>query len=424
MLTRLESHHLGPVDSLALDLASRLNVFTGDNGLGKTFVLELAWHLLTGTWTASPLLPTVLAKDSTLEGASGEERIQHNGLRVPPVVVFAHVDGGFSVFDPVRNDRRRGGTGQNHHILSSAIQGTTAGIRPAIERFHFTPDEVWTGLKSDGEVYSKGLIDDVLEWQLVDGSSPAPGPFKLLTRALEQLSSSPAETLRIGEPVKLSARDARRYPTLRFPYGVVPVVHASAGIRRILALAYMLVWALFEHRAACAFSGVQPATSLVLLIDEVESHLHPQWQRRIVPALLAVMQELAPDTGVQVFFTTHSPLVLASLEPAFDRERDALWMFDLTNTGEVHVTKDAWHRRGDASAWLRSEVFDLGEARSEEAEKALGEARAFMAADVPERVGFDAIYLALRKSLPGADPFWVQWRGWAWKHRLLDEQAP
>ena len=45
-----------------------------------------------------------------------------------------------------------------------------------------------------------------------------------------------------GELRKLTVKDPQRYPTLRMPYGEdVAVIHASAGMRRIIALA-MLAW--------------------------------------------------------------------------------------------------------------------------------------------------------------------------------------
>ena len=49
----------------------------------------------------------------------------------------------------------------------------------------------------------------------------------------------------------------------------------------------------------------QPA---VLLLDEVENHLHPTWQRRLMPALLDHFP------GVQIFATTHSPFVVAGMK--------------------------------------------------------------------------------------------------------------
>ena len=46
----------------------------------------------------------------------------------------------------------------------------------------------------------------------------------------------------------------------------------------------------------------------ILLMDEIENHLHPTWQRRVIPALLCHFPKL------QIFATTHSPFVIAGLE--------------------------------------------------------------------------------------------------------------
>ena len=46
----------------------------------------------------------------------------------------------------------------------------------------------------------------------------------------------------------------------------------------------------------------------ILLIDEIENHLHPTWQRRVIPALLHHFKKL------QIFATTHSPFTVAGLK--------------------------------------------------------------------------------------------------------------
>ena len=46
----------------------------------------------------------------------------------------------------------------------------------------------------------------------------------------------------------------------------------------------------------------------VLIIDEIDAHLHPSWQRRIIPALSKHFPSL------QIFCSTHSPLMLAGLK--------------------------------------------------------------------------------------------------------------
>lgn len=50
---------------------------------------------------------------------------------------------------------------------------------------------------------------------------------------------------------------------------------------------------------------------IILLLDEIDIYLHPKWQRRILPAL----QALLPNA--QIFVSTHSPFVVGSVEDAF-----------------------------------------------------------------------------------------------------------
>jgi predicted ATP-binding protein involved in virulence len=50
----------------------------------------------------------------------------------------------------------------------------------------------------------------------------------------------------------------------------------------------------------------QEERACVLLLDEVDAHLHPKWQRSILPSIKQALPE------VQVFATSHSPFVIAS----------------------------------------------------------------------------------------------------------------
>lgn len=50
---------------------------------------------------------------------------------------------------------------------------------------------------------------------------------------------------------------------------------------------------------------------IILLLDEIDIHLHPKWQRRVLPAV----QKLLPNA--QIFATTHSPFVVGSVEDAW-----------------------------------------------------------------------------------------------------------
>lgn len=89
----------------------------------------------------------------------------------------------------------------------------------------------------EGNALCEGLIRDWASWQREDGQA-----FAALRQVLTALSPGPNEPLIPGELRKLSLDDPRRYPTLAMPYGQeVAVIHASAGMRRIIALAYLLV---------------------------------------------------------------------------------------------------------------------------------------------------------------------------------------
>jgi predicted ATPase len=52
MLEYLELDNVGPAPRMKIEFAPRVNIITGDNGLGKSFLLDTAWWALTGAWPA------------------------------------------------------------------------------------------------------------------------------------------------------------------------------------------------------------------------------------------------------------------------------------------------------------------------------------------------------------------------------------
>lgn len=419
MLNKLALSGVGPAQKLTIDFKSRLNFLTGDNGLGKSFVLDIAWWALTRTWARGIMAaPRQDAGESTIgysyrgitsdfEWASQfDHETQQWALKqsrpaIPGVVIYAGVDGSFSVWDPARNYWK----GDEGEVASPS--------RP--RSFDFTPEQVWKGLQtSDGKTQlCNGLLHDWVLWQ--EGKKPA---FDDLVKVLDALSPSGVEKIQPGPPMRVGD-SVQDMPSLRMPYGQdVPLTHASAGMRRIAALAYLLVWTWREHQLAYERLRVNPAREIIFLIDEIECHLHPQWQRRIVPALLNVMNSLtgAREVPVQLLAATHSPLVLASVEPNFDPVNDCIWDFDLID-GDVHAHLYPWSRKGNVNAWLASEVFNLKEPVSVQAEEALGLARDFLrTAAMTENVLTDEqrqqlqnIDYQLRASLSDMDAFWIRW---------------
>lgn len=50
MLEHLRLKNVGPSAKMEVEFAPRLNLITGDNGLGKSFLLDVAWWALTRKW--------------------------------------------------------------------------------------------------------------------------------------------------------------------------------------------------------------------------------------------------------------------------------------------------------------------------------------------------------------------------------------
>jgi len=52
MITSLKMSNVGPAPKMELEFGRRLNLLTGDNGLGKSFLLDIAWWAMTRNWPA------------------------------------------------------------------------------------------------------------------------------------------------------------------------------------------------------------------------------------------------------------------------------------------------------------------------------------------------------------------------------------
>ncbi len=412
-LQQLKLTQVGPSDEIEIELAPRLNVITGDNALGKTFLLECAWWALTGTWASQYMAqphPQAATPHITFQigKAYQPERRQTINFNwktqswptpkdrtvLPGLSIFAQADGSFAIWDPAKLDTMR-----QRNVEDDAFM-------------HFSPQKIWDGVRkvryNKTIVMCRGLIEDWLTWQMARDESH----FSIFCAVLEALSPYPNYPLVPGKPVRIpdAERDVREIPTLKFPYRTVPIILCSAGIKRIVALAYLLVWAWHEHVVNSELIHEKPQHSIVLLIDEMEAHLHPSWQRSIVPAILKVVQALSAKMSTQVIIATHSPLVLASVEPLFDEDQDSLFhlYLDYTNNS-VQLDNLPFVKRGRADQWLTSEVFGLTEPRSRDAEQAIERAKRLQLMEHPPKDEVQQISERLKEVLAPDDEFWPLW---------------
>jgi hypothetical protein len=412
-LRRLELRAVGPAMRLVYEPADRLNIVTGDNSVGKTFLLDCIWWALTGSFSHGAAQPTrdVPKTRPSIGVRIGTTRRKEHAFSVkynwdigdweaqpkrnilPGLAVYARFDGSFNIYDPSR------------------IERSSATLLPRPRSLRLRASAVWDGLGVGEDRICNGLLDDWLLWKV--GGGRYRKQFEAMTRCLRVLSPSDDESLELSEPVRL--RGSREIPTFLMPYGRVPVTIASAGVKRISALAYALVWSWFEHLQNSIAVRRPPQQAMVLLIDEVEAHLHPRWQRVIIPALVKVVRELAPGVAVQLHVATHSPLVMASAEPSFDNDVDKVHHLRIDDK-QVILEEFPFVKRGTADAWLMSDVFGLKQPRSREAERAIESAKLLQLVDAPSPRAVKEANKELTRLLAPDDEFWPRWRYFAESH--------
>jgi hypothetical protein len=409
----LELRSIGPVDVLRYEPAERLNIITGDNSLGKTFILETIWWALTGEWPEYPAMPRrdvsksrpriTFAVGSSQQSFTSDYnwdtqtwKVPSKRSALPGVVIYARYDGSFAVWDPAKlpTDQEDGLT--RRHLF-------------------FDRKGIWDGLPASdgypqGPWLCNGLIRDWVTWQM--SGERYREHYNALVACLRILSPSEDEPLIPGQPTRISRRDSRDFPTLRIFGNEVPVVLASAGIQRIIAFAYLLVWTWQEHLANSEIIRRRPQRRIVLIVDEIEAHLHPRWQRMIVRALVEVASRLETSVSPQLHVVTHSPMIMASTETVFDEDIDDLHHLKLEGQ-KIILEELSFIKRGRADLWLMSEVFGLSQPRSLPAEQAINDAKRLQLSDNPLPEEVREVNTRLLKYLAPDDEFWPRWRFFA-----------
>lgn len=142
----------------------------------------------------------------------------------------------------------------------------------------------------------------------------------------------------------------------------LPILELSDGYRAVLSLTFELIRQMAEcYGAERLFSADNRQIDApgVVLIDEVDAHLHPSWQRQIGPWLTRLFPH------VQFIVTTHSPYVCQSAT------RGSVWV--LPAPGEEGALRrlegEALQRvlYGDVLHVLNREAFGGQPGRSDEA---------------------------------------------------------
>ncbi|MDO4706340.1 MAG: AAA family ATPase [Comamonadaceae bacterium] len=286
---------------------SRVRTLLGANGVGKTKCLEAIyqWLLLTQKWAREPgrfirsehIVVQAIQADGLMrferpEATSFLGELAGEPHDVPVLLLGARGRSDLDVEQNVQStlgafeQRRKNYLDQAVNLIDRgglACAGMSANVRnwfvlraQSVNPYQKKEDnrkiEIDTVLQMLHEVDER--ID--AHFLQIDGAGRVFLKVEGQERALDELSSGFASLLKLVQAIVAAYASFTNEPNLRHVPGVV-------------------------------------------LIDEIESHLHASWQARIIPAL----KRLLPNTTF--YIATHSPLVLSQLQEgeAYLLQRDA-----------------------------------------------------------------------------------------------------
>jgi hypothetical protein len=382
-LRRVTLTEIGPFKRLSVELAPDRAVLLGENATGKSSFLRAIALGLCGDWPGTDAGARRLLRSGARRGSIELEfersmfrsalvrdgsRVRVEPESVTPLQAGAWLTLGFPA-------------------LRSVAVGRPDNGGPGTREPDPTPDDALPLAVANADV----RISDLEQWIINTSAATAKGGARAQTgrRRLEAFFDV-LRTLNPGVPFSFSGVDPDTFQVeLETSDGTIGLGMLSQGMTDVIGWAGVLLQRLYEINPAAPRPQEHPA---LVLVDELDAHLHPEWQRKVLPAL----RNAFPN--IQLIATTHSPLVAGSAEP-----------------GElIHLRRDENGVRAerlieDFGGWrsdqiLTSRAFDLPTSRDMATERLLARHTELLeGSNTVARHDAEAIAEQLRNRLPGPE---------------------
>jgi energy-coupling factor transporter ATP-binding protein EcfA2 len=297
-LARIALENIGAFERVELRLNEAWNLMLGNNGCGKSTILRAVALGLCGDHPQAVEAGASLLRSGTTHGA-------------------IELDIGASRF---RTDLTRSGTAVRvrNHSLTPLQQGSWAVLGfPALRGLSVSTGGGITNPQAPeprvedllpllrGDVDHR--MDDIKQWIInIDARSKDAADGQRWTRLLGRFFDVVKE-LTPGGTLEFDQVDPAAWEVwVRTDDGVVSIDQLSQGMSSIIAWVGNLLQRMYDIYPHSEDPATEPA---VVLIDELDAHLHPAWQR-LIPSLT---RQHFPN--VQFLATSHSPLIAGSLRP-------------------------------------------------------------------------------------------------------------
>ncbi len=123
-------------------------------------------------------------------------------------------------------------------------------------------------------------------------------------------------------------------------HGELPVTQLSDGIRSMIGLVADVAYRTIKLNPH--LKNAPKETSGIILIDEIDMHLHPKWQQTVLPDMMKAFPQM------QFIVTTHSPQVLSTVK------KEQIRILD-----DNEVVTPSSHSFGEDSSVLLAEIMGV-----------------------------------------------------------------
>lgn len=407
----------GPEQKLILASGARAakwTVILGENGVGKTTILQCAW-------TMAPSRPSRSEPTSVTAGAELTVRIRPDVSRprgypssikllgrtaTSSLLIRADVSldepftsgkpGAIASSSIERSSSADGQSGAAYSLDSVAPYPSGNVVccgYGALRRSGEVSVEADGSTHSAASLFSDGAeLISGSEWLLRADYAASTTTDKRAIVRRDKVRAALIDLLPDVSDIRVAGLDEqppRPRVDVQTHYGWVPMRALSLGYRSMIAWVVDLASRMFEAYPDSADPLTEPA---IALVDEIDLHLHPRWQREITTHLDCLFP------NVQFIVTAHSPLVVQGA--------------GVTNVAvlrrvedHVEILNDPEEVRGwRVDQILTSDLFGLRSARPVEVERLLERQQELVLLDSPtesQRVELAAVDRKLSELAPG-----------------------
>lgn len=354
-LRKLWCINLGPFDEIEFEFDEHVNVFTGPNNSGKSTAL-----ITLGEITVFPfILPRKLLRAEAAEfrveldptGAVFEGHLPIEDISQAESCVPLMTTIGYSSFlpairrstdfraaSPIVTKKHDDPVDSRRVLLRERAQRSTPGV--IIDDSVFEEEEF---RKRERLIHTDAISisDEAVVQKIVELD------YRAYRKGIPEIRSIIDKTAAIvsdvteGYPIRferVEEDDSGLFPLFRTPDGALPLNVLSQGTQSLIQwLAHLLIGMAEYYEYPKNIEEI----SGILIIDEIDAHLHPSWQRRIIPALTNHFPNL------QIFCSTHSPLMLAGLKTG------QVQLLKRDDNGKVTVSRN----EQDIVGWSADEIL-------------------------------------------------------------------